>query len=252
MKLFALALVATILPAQIRQPASSIRFGSALPSTCTANIGQVFFLTSASAGANLYGCTASNTWTVQGSGVGGGSNLTTVGAVPYVSASGILNQATSLAVSGAGTTAEALTIYNSIASGVTKLTVKAGAGQSSTNLQEWQNNAGTVIGKIDASANIFGNALYLAGGGDFSLASATMSMRSDGVIAISATANATGSKDTSLSRISAGIVGVGEDGGEIVPTGLHDLAVKAVDAPLHAFHATVNGVQGFGTPEFLE
>ena len=50
----------------------------------------------------------------------------------------------------------------------------------------------------------------------------------------------------------AGIVGVGEDRGEVVPTGLHDLTVKAVDAPAHAFHATVNGVQGLGTTQFLE
>jgi hypothetical protein len=30
------------------------------------------------------------------------------------------------------------------------------------------------------------------------------------------------------------------------------LAVKAIDATAHAFHATVNGVQGLGTPEFFE
>jgi hypothetical protein len=35
--------------------------------------------------------------------------------------------------------------------GVTKLTVKAGAGQGSTNLQEWQSGAGAVLSRIDAS-----------------------------------------------------------------------------------------------------
>ncbi|MEF8769469.1 MAG: hypothetical protein V5B59_17685 [Candidatus Accumulibacter contiguus] len=50
----------------------------------------------------------------------------------------------------------------------------------------------------------------------------------------------------------AGIVGVGEDCGEVVPTGLHNAAVKAINATAHAFHATVNGVQGFGTSEFFE
>lgn len=89
--------------------------------------------------------------TATGGAVGGASNLVTVGSLTYVSATGVLNQATSLVVSGAGTTAEALTVYNSIASGVTKLTVKAGAGQSSTNLQEWQNSSGTVLASISSS-----------------------------------------------------------------------------------------------------
>lgn len=43
--------------------------GSALPSTC--QLGQLFFNSGASAGSNLYACTASNTWTQQG--VSGGS-----------------------------------------------------------------------------------------------------------------------------------------------------------------------------------
>jgi len=34
--------------------------GAALPSTCS--VGETFFLTSAAAGQNLYGCTAANTW----------------------------------------------------------------------------------------------------------------------------------------------------------------------------------------------
>lgn len=38
--------------------------GATLPATCT--IGQVFFDTDAPAGQNLYGCTATNTWTVLG------------------------------------------------------------------------------------------------------------------------------------------------------------------------------------------
>lgn len=86
MKLFVLALVALSLPAQIRQPASNIRFGSSLPSTCTASIGQVFFLTSASAGANVYGCTATNTWTVQGGSATIGGSIAT-GQICYGSAS---------------------------------------------------------------------------------------------------------------------------------------------------------------------
>lgn len=44
--------------------------GTAVPGTCT--IGDYFFDTDATAGQNVFGCTATNTWTVQG---GGGSTL---------------------------------------------------------------------------------------------------------------------------------------------------------------------------------
>ena len=194
-----------------------------------------------------------------GNAVGGASNLTTVGAVPYVSASGILNQDASnffwdatnhrlgvgtnapntsieilggdfsnpafrvratgqttkhlsfvenagngsyittngqemyLRVSGGGagiffqpsSGTSAVTMLNSGATGIgkgntsptgtlqvydatastgaTTLTVKAGAGQSTTNLQEWQNNSGTVLGKVDASGNIFGANVFADG-----------------------------------------------------------------------------------------
>ena len=57
-----------------------------------------------------------------------------------------------------------LHVYDATAStGATTLTVKAGAGQSTTNLQEWQNNRGTVLGKVDASGNIFGANVFADG-----------------------------------------------------------------------------------------
>lgn len=40
--------------------------GTALPATCT--VGQVFFDTDATAGQNVFGCTATNTWTLQSGG----------------------------------------------------------------------------------------------------------------------------------------------------------------------------------------
>lgn len=40
--------------------------GTALPATCT--VGEAYFRTDATAGQNLYGCTAANTWTLQSSG----------------------------------------------------------------------------------------------------------------------------------------------------------------------------------------
>ena len=45
--------------------------GTSLPGTCT--VGQRYFKTDATAGQNLYGCTATNTWTVLGDGGGSGS-----------------------------------------------------------------------------------------------------------------------------------------------------------------------------------
>jgi hypothetical protein len=50
-----------------------VQVGTALPATC--QVGQLFFKSDAIAGANLYGCAATNLWSVQsaGSGAGGGS-----------------------------------------------------------------------------------------------------------------------------------------------------------------------------------
>src|SRR5437899_224716 len=68
------------------------KIGTTLPSTCT--VGMSFYKTNATAGQNIYGCTATNTWTVQ-SGSGGGSpgapdnslqyrvNSTTLGGMLY-------------------------------------------------------------------------------------------------------------------------------------------------------------------------
>ena len=48
--------------------------GTTIPATCAT--GQMFFLTSAPAGSNLYGCEATNVWTLEGGGSGGGSGAT--------------------------------------------------------------------------------------------------------------------------------------------------------------------------------
>ncbi len=83
--------------------ATPIQVGATLPSTCT--VGQMFFLSSAAAGQNLYGCVASNVWTPQ-AGAGGGSltinsGATSVGTRPIVSFSAGLG--TLLAISDTGT-----------------------------------------------------------------------------------------------------------------------------------------------------
>ena len=45
--------------------------------------------------------------------------------------------------------------------GATKLTVKAGQGQGTAKLQEWQNNAGMVLSSVDESGNIEMNTRYV-------------------------------------------------------------------------------------------
>lgn len=48
--------------------------GTAVPGTCS--VGMLYFDNDATAGVNLYGCTATNTWTLLGDGGGGGSVAT--------------------------------------------------------------------------------------------------------------------------------------------------------------------------------
>jgi len=58
-----------------------IKTGTTLPSTCT--VGQIFFLTSAPQGTNLYGCTGVNTWSAEGGQPGANAMLQgTVASMP--------------------------------------------------------------------------------------------------------------------------------------------------------------------------
>lgn len=50
-----------------------LKSGITLPAAC--NLGEMFFLTSAAAGANLYGCASANSWTLESNGSGGGSSV---------------------------------------------------------------------------------------------------------------------------------------------------------------------------------
>jgi hypothetical protein len=60
------------------------KIGTAPPGTCTT--GAAFFDTDATAGSNVYGCTATNTWTLEGGGGGGGITGTlTSGRIPVAS-----------------------------------------------------------------------------------------------------------------------------------------------------------------------
>jgi hypothetical protein len=78
--LIGLLLLATLSPASVILQPAGIPFGAALPGTCT--VGQVFFLTTATAGFNLYRCTALNVWTPETPNVVlGASSITTLGRI---------------------------------------------------------------------------------------------------------------------------------------------------------------------------
>src|SRR5665213_2304875 len=47
-----------------------VQVGTALPATC--QVGQMFFNSGATPGANLYGCTATNVWSLQSTPASGG------------------------------------------------------------------------------------------------------------------------------------------------------------------------------------
>jgi hypothetical protein len=49
-----------------------VQVGTTLPETC--QVGQLFFKSDATAGANLYGCAANNVWSVESGGTGGGGS----------------------------------------------------------------------------------------------------------------------------------------------------------------------------------
>jgi hypothetical protein len=83
--------------------------GTALPPTC--QIGQMFFNSAAAAGANLYGCTAVNVWTLEGGSGTGGSGGTPVASLSSATISfgnqstGTTSASQSVTLSNTGTAA---------------------------------------------------------------------------------------------------------------------------------------------------
>jgi hypothetical protein len=95
--------------------------------------------------------------------------------------------------------------------GVTQLIVRAGAGQSSTNLQTWQNSGGTALAWINsgggAAAQEFFNPLNT-----FYQNGNNIDVGSGGLYRFSSAASQGATKDLSLSRASAGVLQVGDGG----------------------------------------
>jgi hypothetical protein len=101
--------------------------GTALPSTCST--GQMFFVTSASAGQNVFGCTATNSWSLEAGGSGGGGALTVENAGSPVGAASTLNfsvgAGVTQAISETGSTA---LIQSGADTGVVESLVRAQSG----------------------------------------------------------------------------------------------------------------------------
>lgn len=156
--------------------------GATAPSACT--VGQLFFDTDATAGSNILGCTAANVWTAQG-----GSGLTVGGAVSggganrilYEDASQNLATTSGFTFSGANLAVPGtVTAGSAIVSGG-NVTVAADSALF------WNNN------NIRLYAPSGGSALSVRGSDGVAT----------GVVLFSST------EDNGLSRISAGVIGVG-------------------------------------------
>ena len=161
--------------------------------------------------------------------VGGASNLTTVGAVPYVSATGVLNQdasvffwdaannrigigtnapAFALDVSGSASTAR---IYDQTATtGSTLFQIRAGAGQSGDIFIVYANNGTTKLFYADQNGRPTANDAFFIGasGAVWNQTNAVQSHRSDGVISFASSTNATAAKDVGIGRAAAGVLSV--------------------------------------------
>lgn len=169
----------------------------------------------------------------------------------YVTRAAITNGSFGIGPSNTSPTGT-LHVYDATAStGVTTLTVKAGAGQSTTNLQEWQNSSGAVLGGIVSDGGVFfGSAsttkLYSQAAGrigmtlngtlDQLFALGEQRQRSAVALTWSSGDPSAAVGDTSLSRVSAGIVGVGtgaagSTAGIIQAAALLTNAVKFADRP---------------------
>jgi co-chaperonin GroES (HSP10) len=185
---------------------AKVGIGAAKPLTCT--VGEQYFASDATAGQNLFGCTAANAWTVQGGGGGGGggsiaSVFGRTGVVTAVANDYNLSQVATGTLSATGGT-----VYNPAASGNTQIVFKNSSSQAGNGIGPvlWQNNAGSTMSFINWDGGF--------GEGDganykISLDTNTLGMSSDTLVAWHSVNNVfSGTPDTGLARESAGIVKV--------------------------------------------
>jgi hypothetical protein len=108
-------------------PTKPMAAGTVLPSACST--GQMFFVTTAPAGQNVYGCTTTNIWSLEAGGSGGGGGVTVENAGSSVGAASTLNfsvgAGVTQAISETGSTA---LIQSGADTGVVESLVRAQSG----------------------------------------------------------------------------------------------------------------------------
>jgi hypothetical protein len=193
------------------------------PTTCS--VGELYFASDASAGQNILGCTASNTWTQQGGSSGGVTSIfgrtgAVVAAAGDYTAAQVTNAVSTLAsysspswltaITFGGTTLNSTggMLYNNTGTGNTQLIFKNSSSQATngTGPLLFQNNAGTVMSFINWDGG------FAEGDGTnykISLDGATAALSSDAILAWHSQNNVfAGTIDTGLARGSAGVLTV--------------------------------------------
>jgi hypothetical protein len=95
--------------------------------------------------------------------------------------------------------------------GATQVIVRAGAGQSTTNLTTWQNASGTALAVVSATGSMDAAEFYQRND-KFWVTGANTNFASDAFLRFSSTTSAGGSKDVSLSRAGVNIGQLGDGG----------------------------------------
>ena len=81
----------------------------------------------------------------------GKAALTTVNGLVYITSAGTLGSASMLTRTGAGL----FQLYDTTAaSGISTLTLRAGAGQTTTPMLQWKNNGGTNVGAVNGDGSV--------------------------------------------------------------------------------------------------
>jgi hypothetical protein len=106
-----------------------MKTGTALPGTC--NVGDEFFNTAATAGSNVYGCTAANVWT-QLSGGGGGSGVGSSTFQPFITDAQVSATATTVTLPAA-----IFRNNNTVTAVTSTATIQANAGSLAAGSQIW-------------------------------------------------------------------------------------------------------------------
>ncbi|MEI9811565.1 MAG: hypothetical protein WDO18_02320 [Acidobacteriota bacterium] len=104
-----------------------VKTGTVLPVTC--KVGDAFFKTNESPGANLFGCTAVNTWSPLGGGGGGGASSSAF--QPFISDGRVSSTTTDVSIPAG--------VYrnNNVVTAVADGTVQAAAGSLAAGAQIW-------------------------------------------------------------------------------------------------------------------